>query len=62
VFGVQIIHENNLVHRDLKPDNILLHRPSESSPYVLKIADFGLTRTISSEKLAQTNCGFVYYI
>lgn len=35
--GVQFIHDNNVIHRDLKPCNILV-----SELNVLKICDFGL--------------------
>lgn len=34
------LYENNLMHRDVKPDNILLHND------VVKLADFGFARTI----------------
>ncbi|GJN08336.1 hypothetical protein PR202_ga26245 [Eleusine coracana subsp. coracana] len=37
--GLQMLRENNVVHRDLKPQNILLVENNENS--LLKIADFG---------------------
>ncbi|GEQ67261.1 hypothetical protein JCM33374_g925 [Metschnikowia sp. JCM 33374] len=40
--GVKYIHSANVVHRDLKPGNILV-----SSRGILKICDFGLARAIS---------------
>jgi len=40
------------VHRDIKPDNLLLNRLSEAGQageqYVLKISDFGLARLAES--------------
>lgn len=39
VTGVEFLHRNNLIHRDLKPQNILFDLASGS---VLKIGDFGL--------------------
>lgn len=44
--GVSILHSHQIIHKDLKPNNILLKRTRNEDPkyfkYLLKIADFGL--------------------
>jgi serine/threonine protein kinase len=54
VSGLNFIHQNDLIHRDIKPDNIFLfniyknkHIPNnklDDFNYVIKIADFGLSK------------------
>ena len=51
--GVHYAHQRGVVHRDLKPDNILL-----TSDGVPKIADFGLAKRIEAEN-GQTVAGAV---
>lgn len=43
--GVAYLHENVLMHRDLKTENILINTKGD-----LKICDFGLARTFYTEK------------
>ena len=54
------MHKRNVVHRDLKPGNLLL---SQSGPdAVLKIADFGFVRFLATQSLAATLCGSPLYM
>jgi serine/threonine protein kinase len=39
--GVRYIHSKNLVHRDIKPDNVLIYVKDE---VLLKISDFGCSK------------------
>jgi serine/threonine protein kinase len=44
--GLRYIHSRNLVHRDVKPDNILI---SMTTPVQMKLSDFGLVKKISPQ-------------
>ena len=43
--GLKYIHSANVLHRDLKPMNLLIN----VEDLILKIADFGLARVMDSE-------------
>lgn len=45
-------HEMNLIHRDIKPDNILVNKKG-----VVKVADFGLAKALDDEDMSMTQSG-----
>lgn len=57
--GVKAIHEKNIIHRDIKCDNIFLTR-KKNGGFVCKIGDFGFAKVLN--KTAQTNCGTTLYM
>ena len=57
-YGIKEIHLNNLIHRDLKPDNLF-----KSKDYKIKIGDFGISKKlINSLKYANTGNGTYNYM
>ncbi|CCK71183.1 serine/threonine protein kinase ATG1 KNAG_0G01250 [Huiozyma naganishii CBS 8797] len=76
--SLKFLRSKNLVHRDIKPQNLLLSTPlldyTDPASFhklgyigiynlpILKIADFGFARFLPSSSLAETLCGSPLYM
>ncbi|KAM9308830.1 serine/threonine-protein kinase 17A [Gastrophryne carolinensis] len=58
--GVAFLHRHNVVHLDLKPQNILL--TSDCPPGDIKIVDFGLSRIVNNNEEIREIMGTTEYI
>jgi serine/threonine protein kinase len=59
--GLKVLRAHNLIHRDLKPQNLLLTAGAVDTA-TLKIADFGFARSMQPHDLAETLCGSPLYM
>eukprot|EP01105_Mastigella_eilhardi_P001538 TRINITY_DN11839_c1_g1_i1.p1 TRINITY_DN11839_c1_g1~~TRINITY_DN11839_c1_g1_i1.p1 ORF type:complete len:966 (-),score=186.81 TRINITY_DN11839_c1_g1_i1:155-3052(-) len=51
--GLCFIHNSGIIHRDMKPDNLLMASLDPLSPVCCKITDFGTTRDINANDATQ---------
>ncbi|XP_022126242.2 serine/threonine-protein kinase Nek8-like [Pieris rapae] len=59
LLGVNYIHGLDIIHRDLKAENILL---SGKNGVLVKIGDFGISKMLASAKKTSTVIGTPYYL
>jgi len=53
------LHGKGTTHRDIKPDNILIHN---LEPFSIKLTDFGLSKNVNeNETILRTFCGTLLY-
>ncbi|MBE6015839.1 MAG: Stk1 family PASTA domain-containing Ser/Thr kinase [Lachnospiraceae bacterium] len=54
--GIEAAHNNNIIHRDIKPQNIIISRDGK-----VKVTDFGIARAVTSNTISATAMGSVHY-
>ncbi|KAI0292215.1 kinase-like domain-containing protein [Multifurca ochricompacta] len=68
--ALKFLRQRNLIHRDIKPQNLLLRPPGDEDlarghPLgvpLLKVADFGFARSLPNAMMAETLCGSPLYM
>lgn len=55
--GIAAAHEQNIIHRDIKPQNMIISRDGK-----VKVADFGIARAATTQTLSASAMGSVHYI
>lgn len=60
--ALRYMHDRRIMHRDLKSQNIFLHRKTPDGPYIAKLGDFGISTMLKNTlAMAKTVCGTPYY-
>ncbi len=54
--GIEAAHNNHIIHRDIKPQNIIISKEGK-----VKVADFGIARAATSDTITSHAMGSVHY-
>ncbi|MDE6635901.1 MAG: Stk1 family PASTA domain-containing Ser/Thr kinase [Lachnospiraceae bacterium] len=55
--GLEAAHDNHIIHRDIKPQNIIISKEGK-----VKVTDFGIAKAASSNTITSNAMGSVHYI
>ncbi len=54
--GIDAAHNNHIIHRDIKPQNIMISKDGK-----VKVTDFGIAKAVSSNTITSNVMGSVHY-
>lgn len=49
LLGLEFLHMNNVIHRDLKTSNIIIFKDEVENDYIAKICDFGMSKYFTNQ-------------
>lgn len=55
--GMEAAHSNHIIHRDIKPQNIIISREGK-----VKVTDFGIAKAVTSDTITSNAMGSVHYL
>lgn len=55
--GMEAAHKNKIIHRDIKPQNIMISRDGK-----VKVSDFGIAKIVSTDTFVQNAVGSAHYL
>ena len=55
--GMEAAHNNHIIHRDIKPQNIIISKEGK-----VKVTDFGIAKAATSNTITSNAMGSVHYI
>ena len=55
--GIEAAHKHNIIHRDIKPQNIIISKEGK-----VKVTDFGIARAVDSNTVSSNAMGSVHYV
>lgn len=55
--GIEAAHKHNIIHRDIKPQNIIISREGK-----VKVTDFGIAKVTNTDTVNSVAMGSVHYI
>jgi serine/threonine-protein kinase len=55
--GMESAHDNHIIHRDIKPQNIIISRDGK-----VKVTDFGIAKATNSNTITSNAMGSVHYL
>lgn len=54
--GIECAHNNHIIHRDIKPQNVMISKDGK-----VKVTDFGIAKAVSSNTITSNVMGSVHY-
>ena len=60
--GVSAIHKANLIHRDVKPKNIMVFEDEDTGELTVKVIDFGIVRDLDRSTVPGQSVGTLPYM